>query len=62
VSKRDSKEELYRRLERTRRMVREPLDPLTKERLTALVEDLEKQIAVIEARDADAPPDAGKPT
>jgi hypothetical protein len=56
VSYKDGKEELYRRLDQTRRVLNQPLDPLTKERLTALAATIEQQIAAIEARDADAPP------
>ncbi|MDB5505302.1 MAG: hypothetical protein JWR89_5204, partial [Tardiphaga sp.] len=50
------KEELYRRLGQTRRLAGGVNDPLTEERLRALVTDLEGQIAAVEARDADAPP------
>jgi hypothetical protein len=49
------KEELYRRLAQTRRILTEAFDPLTKERLSGLVSDLERQLAKAEARDADAP-------
>jgi hypothetical protein len=38
------RQELMRRLEQARRMAREPTDPLTKERLTQLVRDLEEQL------------------
>lgn len=38
------REELQRRLEQARRMAREPVDPLTKERLAKLVRDLEEQL------------------
>lgn len=49
------KEELYRRLAQARRMITQPLDPVTKERLQSLVTDLENHIATVEAGDADAP-------
>jgi len=48
------KNELYRRLAQAKRMVAQPLDAVTKERLHALVDDLQNHIATIEARDADA--------
>jgi len=38
------REELERRLEQARRMAKEPVDPLTKERLEQLVRDLEEQL------------------
>jgi hypothetical protein len=38
------REELERRLEQARRMAKEQTDPLTKERLAALVCDLEEQL------------------
>ena len=38
------RQELERRLEQARRMVRELSDPLTKKRLTQLVRDLEEQL------------------
>jgi hypothetical protein len=56
LSERHGKEELYRRLNQTRRVLNQPLDPLTKERLTALADAIEQQIVAAEARDADAPP------
>jgi hypothetical protein len=36
--------ELERRLEQARRMARQPVDPLTKERLDRLIRDLEEQL------------------
>jgi len=50
------KEELYRRLEQSRRLVAEALDPLTKDRIKNLIAVLEQQIAAVETRDTDAPP------
>jgi hypothetical protein len=38
------REELERRLEQARRMAKEPVDPLTKERLERLIRDLEEQL------------------
>lgn len=49
------KEELYRRLAQARRLIAEPLDPLTVERLKALALELEKQLAFVERNDTDAP-------
>jgi hypothetical protein len=43
VEKSDRKE-LERRLAQARRMAEEPVDPLTKERLEQLVQDLEEQL------------------
>ncbi|MDB5688080.1 MAG: hypothetical protein JWR77_2669 [Rhizorhabdus sp.] len=51
----NQKEELYRRLAQTRRILAEALDPLTKERLKTLALDIEGQLAAAEARDTDAP-------
>lgn len=51
------KEELYRRLEQARRLVTPSFDPTTRERIGRLISDLESDIAAIEARDADAPPE-----
>jgi hypothetical protein len=48
-------EELNRRLTQARRMIAEPVDPLTKERLRGLVADIETQIAAVESREADTP-------
>lgn len=50
-------EELYRRLTQARRMLAEPVDPLTKERLRGLADDIETQIAAAEVRSTDAPPE-----
>jgi hypothetical protein len=58
LSETQSKEELYRRLAQARRLFSTAYDPLTKDRLKVLACELERQIAVAEARDADAPPDA----
>ncbi|WP_175500570.1 hypothetical protein [Bradyrhizobium sp. NFR13] len=46
------KEELYRRLQQSRRFLREPIDAETKSRIAGLVTELEQQLAVAEARDA----------
>lgn len=50
-------EELYRRLDQTKRLIAEPLDPLTKERLLALAFEIQKQIAVVAVGTTDAPPE-----
>ena len=50
-----NKEELYRRLAQARRLIILPLDPLTMQRLEAVALELEKQIAIVELNDADAP-------
>lgn len=50
------KEELYRRLEQSRRLVAEALDPLTKDRIRSLIAVLEQQIAAVETRDTHSPP------
>lgn len=50
-----NKEELYRRLAQARRLIILPLDPLTMQRLEAVASELEKQIAIVELNDADAP-------
>lgn len=50
------REELYRRLEQSRRLAGAAGDSLTKERLTKLVSDIEHELAAAEARDSDAPP------
>jgi hypothetical protein len=42
--KKSDREELERRLEQARRMARQPVDPLTKERLDRLIRDLEEQL------------------
>jgi DNA-binding TFAR19-related protein (PDSD5 family) len=57
MSKRDGKEDLYRRLEQTRRVLRQVLDPLTRERLEGLANSIEQQLAGAEAKDSDAPPE-----
>ena len=44
MSVRTDRKELERRLDQARRMAKQPLDPLTKERLEKLVRDLEKQL------------------
>lgn len=49
------KEELYRRLAQARRLLAQPLDPLTIRRLEALTSELEKQLAIVELNDTDAP-------
>jgi hypothetical protein len=56
LSMEGGKEELYRRLEQTRRLASAAHDPLTTERLKALFDELEEQIAASEARDTDSPP------
>jgi hypothetical protein len=43
--------ELQRRLEQSRRLAALPSDPLTKERLDALVLDLEGQMELVRLRD-----------
>jgi len=50
-----NKEELYRRLAQARRLIILPLDPLTMQRLAAVALELEKQIAIVELNDTDAP-------
>jgi len=55
--KKSDKEELYRRLVQSRRFLSEHIDPETRSRITALVAELEQQLALVEARDADAPPE-----
>jgi hypothetical protein len=44
MPKESDRQELERRLAQARRMAREPIDPLTKERLLKLVADLEEQL------------------
>ena len=44
MSVRTDRKEPERRLEQARRMAKQPLDPLTKERLEKLVRDLEEQL------------------
>jgi hypothetical protein len=53
----DDVEELYRRLAQARRMHAQPVDDLTKNRLKDLITEIEQQLAVAEAGDADAPPE-----
>ena len=48
------KEELYRRLAQSRRLASGANDPTTTECLTALISDLQKELAAAEARDADS--------
>lgn len=55
--KKSDREELYRRLEQSRRLSSVAADPTTQERMMALVIELQEQIAAGEAKDADAPPD-----
>jgi hypothetical protein len=52
------REELYRRLEQSRRLSSTANDIVTQERLRALVADIEGQLAAAEARDIEAPPTA----
>lgn len=51
------KDELYRRLEQARRLASAVTDGVTVERIRHLVADLEAQLAEIEKRDTDAPPE-----
>jgi hypothetical protein len=44
MTEKSDRKELERRLEQARRMVREHDDPLTKERLSKLIRDLEEQL------------------
>jgi hypothetical protein len=44
MDKNSDRKELERRLEQAKRMAAGPSDPLTKERLKNLVEDLEEQL------------------
>jgi hypothetical protein len=44
VAESTDRKELQRRLEQSRRLAAAPSDPLTKERLIKLVEDLEEQL------------------
>lgn len=55
--KKSDREELYRRLEQSRRLSSVATDPTTQGRLKALVAELQEQIAAAEAKDADVPPD-----
>lgn len=52
----DRIEDLYRRLAQSRRLASGASDSVTIERIKELVADLERELAVVEARDADAPP------
>lgn len=51
------KSELYQRLQQARRLASAVTDSLTLERIRSLVADLESQLAEIEKRDVDAPPE-----
>ncbi|MDB5616209.1 hypothetical protein [Tardiphaga sp.] len=51
------REELYRRLEQSRRLANGAADPTTQDRLRNLTADIERQLAEAEAKDADAPPE-----
>lgn len=51
-----NREELYRRLDQSRRLRNAAPDAVTADRLEELSIEIERQIAVVEARDADAPP------
>jgi TATA-binding protein-associated factor Taf7 len=44
MTEQSDREELERRLEQVRRVMNESLDPLTKDRLIALIRDLEAQL------------------
>jgi hypothetical protein len=44
MDKKRDRKELERRLAQARRMATEPTDPLTKERLKTLVQELEEQL------------------
>jgi hypothetical protein len=57
MAERVDKEFLYRKLKQTRRLIAGPLDPVTIERLKVHVAALENELAAIEAREADAPPE-----
>jgi hypothetical protein len=59
VSRKSEREEIYRRLEQVQRHVASASDSLTRKRMTALVEDLQQQLAVAEASNAEAPPTEG---
>lgn len=58
MSSRSDREELHRRLAQSRRLASAAHDTLTRERLTALVADLEAKLAEAEAEaeNTDAPP------
>jgi hypothetical protein len=44
MPRKSNREELERRLEQARRMAKQPVDALTKERPEKLIRDLEKQL------------------
>ena len=44
MTEKSGREQLERRLEQARRMAKEPVDVLTKDRLAQLVRDLEEQL------------------
>jgi TATA-binding protein-associated factor Taf7 len=44
MSEKSDRKELERRLAQARRMVAEAIDPLTKDRLAALIRDIEEQL------------------
>jgi hypothetical protein len=46
VTETNDRKELERRLEQARRMTKQSVDPLTKERLAKLVRDLEEQLTL----------------
>jgi hypothetical protein len=52
-----NKEFLYRKLEQTRRLVRSTTDAAPLEGLKTHIGYIERQLAEIEAREADAPPE-----
>lgn len=57
MAERIDNEFLYRKLTQTRRLIGGCLDPVTIDRLKAHAADLERQLATIEVREADAPPE-----
>lgn len=57
MAEKADREFLYRKLAQTRRLVSGALDPVTIERLKVHSAALENELAAIEAREADAPPD-----
>ena len=50
------REELYRRLEQSRRLSSVANDALTQQRLRALIVDIEGQLAAADSKDSDALP------
>jgi hypothetical protein len=44
MAEKSDRKELERRLAQARRMAKQPIDPLTKDRLGALIRDLEEQL------------------